>query len=580
MSRDDDLHVRLGRIRDRGRGSVRRAKPFIAQALAAAEKAGGLHRRSGRSTRTTAFGRGRAASVAASRLMMARSRNVAVKARVVRHRAKGTPLSAHLVYLRREGVTKDGAAGRMFDAQGDDADHRAFAERCDEDPHHFRFIVSPEDAEHLSDLRAFSRDLMAQAERDLGTKLDWIGVDHWNTDNPHIHVIVRGRADEGSDLVIARDYISHGMRARAAHLATLELGPRSDVEIRRDLDAQVEADRWTKLDRELAREAAQHNRVIDLRPGGNRPPQGHARSAMIARMQKLERLGLAEPLGPAQWHLSETAEPTMRALGERSDIIKRIHRGLAERKIERSVTDFALDEGVTTIVGRIVARGLDDELKGTAYAVIDGVDGRAHYVRLVDLNAASDAAPGGIVEVRHFKDAEGRQRVALAVRSDLELKAQVSADGATWLDRQLVAREQASLSSGGFGQEVRDAMNARIEHLAGQGLAKRQGQRVLFARDLLDTLRRRELEATAGRIASSTGLAYRPAKEGEIVAGVYRRRVDLASGRFAMIDDGLGFSLVPWSPSLERHLGRQLSGIAQAARIEWAFGRARGPTIG
>ena len=580
MTRDDDLHVRLGRIRDRGRGSVRRAKPFIAQALAAAEKAGGLHRRSGRRTRTTAFGRGRAASVAASRLMMARTRNVAVKARVVRHRAKGTPLSAHLVYLRREGVTKDGAAGLMFDAQGDDADHRAFAERCDGDRHHFRFIVSPEDAEQLSDLRAFTRDLMAQAERDLGTKLDWIGVDHWNTDNPHIHVIVRGRADEGSDLVIARDYISHGMRARAAHLATLELGPRSDVEIRRDLDAQVEADRWTKLDRELAREAGQHNRVIDLRPGGSRPPQGHARSAMIARMQKLERLGLAEPLGPAQWHLSETAEPTMRALGERSDIIKRIHRGLAERKIERSVTDFALDEGVTTIVGRIVARGLDDELKGTAYAVIDGVDGRAHYVRLVDLNAASDAAPGGIVEVRHFKDAEGRQRVALAVRSDLELKAQVSADGATWLDRQLVAREQASLSSGGFGQEVRDAMNARIEHLAGQGLAKRQGQRVLFARDLLDTLRRRELEATAGRIASSTGLAYHPAKEGEIVAGVYRRRVDLASGRFAMIDDGLGFSLVPWSPSLERHLGRQLSGIAQAARIEWAFGRARGPTIG
>jgi hypothetical protein len=301
---------------------------------------------------------------------------------------------------------------------------------------------------------------------------------------------------------------------------------------------------------------------------------------MIGRMQKLERLGLAEPLGPAQWHLSEKAEPTMRALGERSDIIKRIHRGLAEQKIERSVTDFAFDEGTTTIVGRLVARGLDDELKGTAYAVIDGVDGRAHYVCLVDLNAASDAAPGGIVELRQFKDAAGRQRVALAVRSDLDLKAQVSADGATWLDRQLVAREPASLSSGGFGHEVRGAMNARIEHLAGQGLARRQGQRVLFARDLLDTLRRRELEATAGRIASSTGLPYQPKKDGESIAGVYRKRIDLASGRFAMIDDGLGFSLVPWSPSLERHLGRQVSGIAQAGRIEWNFGRARGPTIG
>jgi len=93
-------------------------------------------------------------------------------------------------------------------------------------------------------------------------------------------------------------------------------------------------------------------------------------------------------------------------------------------------------------------------------------------------------------------------------------------------------------------------------------------------------MRRRELEATAGRIASSTGLPYQPGKDGENIAGIYRKRVDLASGRFAMIDDGLGFSLVPWSPSLERHLGRQVSGIAQAGRIEWNFGRARGPAVG
>jgi Protein of unknown function (DUF3363) len=122
-------------------------------------------------------------------------------------------------------------------------------------------------------------------------------------------------------------------------------------------------------------------------------------------------------------------------------------------------------------------------------------------------------------------------------------------------------------------------MDARVEHLIGQGLARRQGQRIIFARDLLDTLRRRELEATAARVGSSAGLPYHPATEGEIVVGVYRQRLDLASGRFAMIDDGLGFSLVPWSPSLERHLGRQVSGIAQAGTIEWSFGRARGPAI-
>ena len=582
MTRDDDLRVRIGRIRDTG--SARRVKPFIAQALATAEKAGGLHRRSGRSARSAAFGRGRAASFAATRLVTNRTRSVTVKARIVRQRATGAALSAHLAYLRREAVMKDGAAGRLFDAEHDDADHRAFAERCEGDRHHFRFIVSPQDAERLSDLKAFTRDLMAQAERDLATKLDWLGVEHWNTDNPHIHVIVRGKGHDGHDLVMARDYISQGLRARAANLATLELGPRSDLEIRRDLDAQVEADRWTRLDRALAREAARNDGIIDLRPGADARMETHACTALIGRMQKLERLGLAEPLGPAQWRLSEDAEPIMRAVGERTDIIKRIHRGLADQRIERSVANFALDGGDATpqLIGRLVARGLDDELKGTAYAIIDGVDGRAHHVRLVDLDAASDAAPGSIVELRQFQDAVGRQRVALAVRSDLSIDAQVQAGGATWLDRQLVAREPAALSSGGFGREVRDAMGARVEHLVAEGLAKRQGQRVLFARDMLDTLRRRELETTTARIDASTGLPYHPTREGEPIMGIYRQRLDLASGRFALIDDALGFTLVPWSPSLERHLGRQVSGIVQSSsnRIEWSLGRARGPTVG
>jgi hypothetical protein len=151
MTRDDDLHIRLGRIRSRGSQS----RPFIAQALAAAEKAGGLTHPS-RRARAGNFGRGRAASLSASRLTD-RSRRVVVKARVVRHRVNRAPLSAHLTYLRREGVTKDGAAGRMFDAERDDTDHRAFAERCESDRHHFRFIVSPDEATELSDLKTFTQ---------------------------------------------------------------------------------------------------------------------------------------------------------------------------------------------------------------------------------------------------------------------------------------------------------------------------------------------------------------------------------------------------------------------------------------
>jgi hypothetical protein len=87
MNRDDELNIRLGRVRDRGRGSTRRAKPFMAQVLAAAERAGGLPRRSGRSARSSTFGRGRAASIAALRRVNDRTRHVVIKTRVVRHKA-------------------------------------------------------------------------------------------------------------------------------------------------------------------------------------------------------------------------------------------------------------------------------------------------------------------------------------------------------------------------------------------------------------------------------------------------------------------------------------------------------------
>jgi len=572
MTRDDDLHIRLGRIRSRGS----RARPFIAQALAATEKAGGLGHPS-RRARAGKFGRGRAATLSASRLTD-RSRRVVVKARVVRHRVSRAPLSAHLTYLRREGVTKDGATGRMFDAERDDADHRAFAERCESDRHHFRFIVSPDDATELSDLKTFTRDLMAQAQRDLGTRLDWVAVDHWNTGHPHVHVIIRGRADDGQDLVISRDYIREGMRARAEGLVTRELGPRSEQEIRRSLEGEIEAERWTRLDEALARESGRNGAIIDLRPDRHRKADD-LQTIKIGRMRQLERLGLAHQVGPGQWTLAENAEPTLRALGERNDIIKRIHRGLAEHGWERATGSFVLTSEAqpSPVMGRLVARGLDDELTGTAYAVIDGTDGHAHHIRLPDLDAAGDSGPGSIVELRRYEDSKARQRLALAVRSDLTVEAQVKANGATWLDRQLLARGATSLSDGGFGREVREAMDIRIDFLVSEGLARRRGQRVIFIRDLLATPRRRELDTAGAKISAETGLPYHSLAEGETIAGVYRQRVILASGRFAMIDDGLGFSLVPWTPSLERQLGRQVPGVVRSGgTIDWSFGRKRG----
>ncbi|MER9412328.1 DUF3363 domain-containing protein [Mesorhizobium sp. M0589] len=575
MTDEDGFRIRPGRIRS---PSAQRARPFIAQALAAAQKAGARISRSGRispGNRST-FGRGRSASVRANRLLTGRSRAVIIKTRLVRHHARAAPLAAHLSYLRREGVTRDGEKARLFGPQTGEVDGGAFAERCGDDRHHFRFIVSPEDAADMADLKSFARDLMGQMEKDLGTKLDWAGVDHWNTDNPHLHIILRGRTDDGQDLVISRDYIKEGMRARAADLVTQELGLRTDLDIRRNLQRQVEAERWTQLDRQLVRDGRDTG-VVDLgSPANAQPDEFHV--LKVGRVRKLETLGLAEQVGPGQWMIDDKAEATLRELGERGDIIKRMHRALTEQGIERGSATYVLaaERLDTPIVGRLVDRGLDDELKGSAYAVVDGTDGRTHHIKLSDLDAAGDSAPGSIVELRKFHDAQGHGRAALAVRSDLDIERQVTAAGATWLDRQNIAREPTALSEGGFGAEVRQAMQRRADHLVEQGLGERHGQRTTFTRSLIDTLRRRELETLGEKLSAETGQPFNRVRSGEFVAGSYRHRFTLASGRFAMIDDGLGFQLVPWTPSLEKHLGRHVSGIARDdGGIDWSFSRKR-----
>ncbi len=576
MSDDREFRIRPGRIRST---RAQQARPLIAQALAAAKKAGGGVSRSGRVTsgNRSRFGRGQRASVQANRLITSRTRGAVVKARVVRHMAWSASLGTHLDYLRRDGVTREGEKARLFGPGTEDADGRAFAERCDDDRHHFRFIVSPDDAPDMSDLRSFTRDLVGQMEKDLGTRLDWVAVDHWNTAHPHVHLIVRGVRDDGQDLVISRDYIKEGMRDRARDLITQELGPRTDLDIRRAIEAQVEAERWTLLDRQLVRDAGKSG-IVDLAPLADRP-QDEFHTLKVGRLRTLEILGLAGQIGLSQWFIKPDAETVLRELGERGDIIKRMHRALTERGIDRGSVSYVLaGESLNVpVIGRLVERGLDDELKGTAYAVVDGVDGRTHHIKLPHLDAAGDSPPGSIVELRAYEDAKGARRVALAVRSDLDLGAQVGATGATWLDRQAIARDPIALSDSGFGAEVREALDERAEHLIGEGYAERQGGRVVFARRLLNTLRRRELDSLAEKLATATGMSFERAASGEYVAGSYRQRFALASGRFAMIDDGLGFQLVPWSPSIEKQIGRHVSGVARDdGGVDWDFGRKRG----
>src|SRR5262245_29433374 len=420
MSRDDsfDFRPKPGRVRDRGDRTGHRARSFVTQVMAAAAKAnggplapsqlrgqrGGTVRARPRKGRCCRIGRGQAVAdrlklTAGERARGKGMRRVVVKARIVRLKMGSRAADAHVRYLQRDGTTRDGERGRLYGADTDEADGRAFTERGREDRHQFRFIVAPEDGDKLSDLRAFTHGVMRQMEKDLGTRLDWVAVDHFNTGHPHSHVIVRGRDDQGRDLIIAQDYITDGMRLRAQDLATLELGPETDRELRAKLQAEVSAERFTRIDRAMKVETREG--ALDLRPEAGQVRGDFDRALRIGRLQKLARYGLAKEAEPGVWTLSEKLEPTLRGLGERGDIVKAMTRALAARGQERALGTFDLhgEETRTPIVGRLIDKRLTDELGDRIGVVIDGVDGRVHHVALRESSAAEEAPIGSIVEV-------------------------------------------------------------------------------------------------------------------------------------------------------------------------------------
>ena len=597
-------------------------------------------------------GRGHVAARLIGGRLGPRSRRVTVKARLVVH-AQAAPGStaAHLRYIQRDSVTREGERGQAYSASRDGADVDAFEARVEPDRHEFRFIVSPEDAAEIGDLRGYTRELMARMEADLGTRLDWVAVDHWDTDNPHSHVVLRGVDETGANLVISRDYIAHGMRGRASELATDLLGPQTEREMRERMTREVGQERWTGLDRQLASQA--RDRTVDLRVVPADSDGRFRRGLLVGRLQELERLGLAEAARPGRWTVSADAEPTLRAMGERGDIIRTMQRALSGADRPLAVFDVNAAAPVR-IVGRIAAKGLTDELQDRGYLVVDGLDGRAHYVALPSGADLSAYPTGGIVEVsggpreprpadrtvgsrvgqdglyrpdQHLAEArrdarpgddpdgyvgahvrrlealrragvverlgDGAWRVptdfldraaafeaersggaTVELRSHLDVGRQARALGATWLDRSLIAG--VTTAPAGFGAEVRTALDERRTFLVEEGFATRRGQQTILARDMLSTLRDRDVAQVGRTLATQAGSEHRPVKDGDRVRGNYRRSVMLTSGRFAMIDDGVGFSLVPWKPVLEQRLGQTVSGVVRGGSVSWDLSRQRG----
>jgi len=296
--------------------------------------------------------------------------------------AKSASWAAHGRYLSRQGAQREDAKGLGFDATRDDINLSQLLAgwQTAGDPRLFRIIVSPENGA-VMDLKDHARELIAEMERDLGTRLEWAAIDHHNTDNSHVHILIRGVTESGSALSMDRAYIKSGIRDRSQEIASRELGLRVERDILESRARVVTRDQFTEIDRTLIGRADARNIVTFNRAQHRNEGASERQAQNVARLGFLEGMGLARRLDKLSWQISPDLEHVLRQHQLSIDIIKTRGRHLDQindRQAPVNVTELKLDEQVT---GRVIGTGIENETTDRRYLMIEGNDGKLHYIR-------------------------------------------------------------------------------------------------------------------------------------------------------------------------------------------------------
>lgn len=639
MTPDDDLTPRLGWIRDIGQGG---AKRFGKQVRRAARQLGSKRSSKHFTGRQAGLGgaKARQFTFQTQRLAASRQRRVIVKAHIARSGRSGGAgvFRAHVNYIQRDGVNRDGVGGELYSSEEARIDAGSFLDRSSEDRHQFRLIVSPEDGDKLSDLKAYTREFMSRVESDLGTRLDWVAVDHFNTGHPHTHIVIRGKDQRGKDLVIAPDYIKSGLRHRARELATERLGPRRDIEIARAKHSEINKDRFTGIDRAIQSDLEGNDLTLVRQPQVS--SERFDRSLRLQRLRHLQALGLAREISKDRWRFTQRWEEMLRELGRRGDIVRSLAAKLGRQDgIERLQTYRPGSGSRENLIGEVVSNLPNDELKGTRALIVDDMSGRRWVVDIPGAEPGTIPSDQAIVEITQKTSQPG---AADRVISDLskqtggvysdDVHRQYDPRASLDYRRAHVRRLEALRRQGiverakngvwhvpadflervtAFERENGGALSVRVrswisleKQISYPGLtwldqpdselqvpryqdALKARHEWLRSEGWLDPNQDRlspgaatklaaaDLNAVSARLANHSKRDVTQLGVGDQLNGRYEGAVNLGNKRMAIIGNAKEFALVPWRKEIERHRGREMTIHRRSSGVSWTLIRRR-----
>ena len=288
---------------------------------------------------------------------------------------------AHGRYLARKGAQQAQERGLGFDQHEEAINIVETLSGWQEagDPRLWKVIISPEEG-HRLDLKEHVRSVMENVERDMKRKLQWVAVDHYNTEHPHAHVSIRGLCKNGAVLRIDQNYFTKGFRERSCREATRVLGLRLSNDMLKRRELAISKRYVTELDREIERRLDKY-RTITF---DKRPETGvkHEKELQLKdRLRFLETLGMAIKEDAITWKVADHHMSHLKYIQTQDDIVKAHARHMERIQTkDLQIVDDSLSKVGDKVLGRVVGMGVNELNEDKRYLIVEGVDNHIHYI--------------------------------------------------------------------------------------------------------------------------------------------------------------------------------------------------------